>query len=93
MLRRICCIFRPVLTLGRISLGICTSHSQIWEQSRRLPAECCFSAGDISVSREERKMLGRQRSRAGEVMAVFSVLRSSVESQLQKVWGLLAWWF
>lgn len=55
-------ILRPLLTLGRISLGICTPHSQIWEQSRRLPAEAHFLDGSITAAREERKKLGRERS-------------------------------
>ena len=54
-------ILRLVLTLGRISLGICTPHSQIWEQSRRLPAEPRFLDGGITASREEREKLGERR--------------------------------
>lgn len=50
-------ILRPVLTSGRIILGICTPHSQIWGQSRRLPAEPRFLNGNTTASREEREKL------------------------------------
>lgn len=84
MLGRICTFSE----LGSISLGVCTAHSQIWEQSRRLPAEPRFSDGGIPASREGRKKL-RKGVCGGGVMAVVWLLRNSIDSQLQRVWGLL----
>jgi len=53
-------VLRPVLSLGRIALGIRPPRSQIREQSRRLSAEPHFLDGGITASREGgRKLWGK----------------------------------